>query len=80
MPTMDDWDLDTLIFKTPIILFYKDGLKPLTKVVKTMSEVVNLIQEETKHDNPGGVMTIQFQLWFALARHARMFAGPNELE
>lgn len=72
---MKDFKLDTLVFREPLLLFFTDGIKPLTRLVSNMEEVTDLLNEI--QDNgwlPGsGPMTIQLQLWFALARHAGMF-------
>jgi hypothetical protein len=76
---MMDYQLDTLVLKEPVLLFFTDGVKPLTRLVANMEEVTDLMSEI--QDNgwlPGvGPMTIQLQLWFALARHAGMFKATD---
>lgn len=71
-----DYDLETFIFKEPITLMYSDGEKPLCKIVKTMEELVELIDEieESGYHYGIGNYSIDFQLWFALARRAKLFS------
>ena len=74
-----DFQLDKLVFREPLLLFFSDGMKPLTRLVSNMEEVTDLLNEI--QDNgwlPGiGSMTIQLQLWFALARFAGMFKSNS---
>lgn len=74
-----DFQLDSMVLREPLLLFYTDGMKPLTRSVSNMEEVTDLLTEI--QDNgwlPGvGPITIQLQLWFALARFAGMFK-PND--
>lgn len=73
--TLTDYALESFVLKEPIQLFYTDGNHPLSVEVKTMEDIVNLL--ETIHENgwqPGiGNYSIEFQLWFALARKAKLF-------
>ena len=58
----------------------KNGTRqPLTRVVKNMEELVDLLEDITANsDHPGvGGMTIEFQLWFHLARQSNFFQDPN---
>ena len=72
---IDDFALDSFIFKDPVQLFYSDGKQPLSREVTNMEEVTDLLDEI--HDNgwPKGIgpYSIEFQLWFSLARRAKFF-------
>ena len=70
-----DWRLDKFFFKEPIVLLFTDGARPVSSVVNNMEELTDLMDkiQENKWQAGIGAMTLEFQLWFALARHAKMF-------
>ena len=74
-PILVDYSLDGFIFKEPIQLFYTDGTGPLSREVKTMEDVADLLEEIRDNHWPNGIglYTIEMQLWFALARKTKFF-------
>lgn len=70
-----DYQLDSMIFKEPIVLFYTARDIPLSRVVNNMEELIEL-KEEIKRNNCHsgvGALSIDFQLWFALALRTKLF-------
>ena len=40
-----DFQLDKLAFREPLLLFFSDGMKPLTRLVSNMEEVTDLLND-----------------------------------
>ena len=74
-----DYDLESCIFKEPVQLFYTDGNRPLSREVKNMAELADLLQDIHNHDFQAGIggFSVEMQLWFALARRAKFFKEEN---
>ena len=78
---LKDFALDSFIFKEPIQLFYTDGNMPLSREVVDMEDVTNLMDEINANHWPNGIglYSIEFQLWFALARRSKFFKQNSDL-
>jgi hypothetical protein len=78
--SIQDYDLDTLIFRKPLLLLYtKSDGTAASKMVSSMSDVANLLTDITNNNHyPSiGGFSIDWQLWFALARHLDFFKSVN---
>ena len=67
---MEDFDIEGMIFKEPLVLFYTDHFGPKTRIVPSMEELVALLTEIHENEWYAGVggLTIEVQLWTSLAR------------
>lgn len=67
---MKDFDIEGLVFKEPLVLFYTTDEGVRTRVVQTMEDLMGLLDEIYQNEWVPGVggMTIEIQLWTALAR------------
>lgn len=72
---MIDYALESFIFKEPLQLIYTGDSHTLYREVATMEDVTDLMEEihRNKWPNGVGIATIEFQLWFALARKSKFF-------
>lgn len=71
--------LDELLFKEPLLLFYTADNKVLSYEVSSMADLMGLISQINDNGWTAGVGTIslEFQLWFALAWRSNFFISSN---